>query len=70
MLADELEEDSAGSRSFFLTVTFNTDAQVKLAYEALTREGSILHPLRSTTYSSCMASVTDKFGFRWGLMTE
>lgn len=70
MLADELELQSAGSRSFFLTVTFEAEAQVKLAYEVLTREGSILQSLRSTTYSSCMASVIDKFGFRWGLMTE
>lgn len=70
MLADEIGQDSAGSRSFFLTVTFKTDDQVKHAYEVLTREGSIIHPLRSTTYSSCMASIMDKFGFRWGLMTE
>jgi PhnB protein len=70
MLADEIEPDPTGSRSLFLTVTFETADQVKQAYGVLTEEGSIIQPLRSTTYSSCMASVTDKFGFRWGLMTE
>ena len=70
MLADEIGLASAGSRSLFLTVTFKTDDRVRQAYEVLTREGSIIHPLHSTTYSSCMASIMDKFGFRWGLMTE
>lgn len=70
MLADEIEHDVPKSTSLFLTITFETAGQVKKAYEVLTDGGSIIHPLRSTTYSSCMASVVDKFGFRWGLMTE
>ncbi|MNH30284.1 hypothetical protein D3C79_905700 [compost metagenome] len=70
MLADEIGLDAPKSTSLFLTVTFETADQVKQAYQVLTDGGSIIHPLRSTTYSSCMASVVDKFGFRWGLMTE
>lgn len=69
-LADEIGRDASQSTSLFLTITFETADQVKQAYAALTAEGSLLHPLRSTTYSSCRASVVDKFGFRWGLMTE
>lgn len=70
MLADEIGQQASGNTALFLTVTFETDDQVKLAYETLKESGSIIHPLHSTTYSSCMASVVDKFGFRWGLMTE
>ncbi|CAH1222805.1 hypothetical protein PAECIP111892_05210 [Paenibacillus auburnensis] len=70
MLADEIGLDAPKSTSLFLTVTFETADEVKQAYEVLTDGGSIIHPLRSTTYSSCTASVVDKFGFRWGLMTE
>lgn len=70
MLSDEIELDPANSTSLFLTVTFETTNHVKKAYEVLKDEGTIIHPLRSTTYSSCMVSLIDKFGFRWGLMTE
>ncbi|MEC0169168.1 VOC family protein [Paenibacillus graminis] len=70
MLADELELHPTDSTSLFLTVTFDTASQVKKAYEVLKAGGRIIHPLRSTTYSSCMVSLIDKFGFRWGLMTE
>lgn len=70
MLSDELELDPAASTSLFLTVTFETADHVKKAYEVLKAGGTIVHPMRSTTYSSCMVSLIDKFGFRWGLMTE
>lgn len=70
MLADEIGPGVPGNTALFLTITFETDDQVKQAYETLKESGSIIHPLRSTTYSSCMATVVDKFGFRWGLMTE
>ncbi len=70
MLADEFDYDLTESVSEFMTITFDTDEEVKLAYELLVEEGTVIYPLRSTTYSSCMASIIDKFGFRWGLMTE
>ncbi|OKP75866.1 hypothetical protein A3844_08765 [Paenibacillus helianthi] len=70
MLSDELAPAAAASTSLFLTITFETATQVKKAYEVLKAGGTIIHPLRSTTYSSCMVSLVDKFGIRWGLMTE
>ncbi|WP_379163103.1 VOC family protein [Paenibacillus sp. sgz5001063] len=70
MLSDELERNPAASTSLFLTITFDTAAQVKKAYEVLKAGGTIIHPLCSTTYSSCMVSLVDRFGIRWGLMTE
>ena len=42
----------------------------KNAYNVLKDGGIVIYPLRKTTYSSCMGSLIDKFGFRWGLMTE
>ncbi|MNI76342.1 hypothetical protein D3C73_1325670 [compost metagenome] len=71
MLADEIGLEAPGNLPLFLTLTFGTAEEVRQAYEALLEGGGrVIHPLRSTTYSSCMASVTDPFGFRWGLMTE
>jgi PhnB protein len=70
MMADEMDVEQVKSVSQFLTVTFDTPEEVKMAYEVLIEGGTIIYPLHSTTYSSCMASIVDKFGFRWGLMTE
>ncbi len=70
MLADEMEQEYSKATSIFLTITFDTAKEVKQAYRILSEEGTIIYPLRSTTYSSCVGSLIDKFGFRWGLMTE
>ena len=70
MLADEMEHNNVKGTSIFLTVTFDTADEVKQAYRILSDEGTIIYPLRCTTYSSCVGTLIDKFGFRWGLMTE
>ena len=70
MLADSFDEPLTKSVSQFLTITFDTPEEVKLAFHIMEEGATIIHPLHSTTYSSCMASLIDKFGFRWGLMTE
>lgn len=70
MMADNHEPDPSRSVSHFLTLTFDSADQVKKAYEALKDGGTVLVPMHSTTYSSCMVSLIDMFGVRWGLMTE
>ena len=70
MLADEIKQENVKGTSAFLTVTFDTADEVKQAYKVLSDEGRIIYPLRSTTYSSCVGTLIDKYGFRWGLMTE
>lgn len=70
MMSDIVDFELTKSVSEFLTVTFDTVEEVKKAYEVLAEGATIIYPLQSTTYSSCMASIIDKFGFRWGLMTE
>ena len=70
MMADEMDVEQAKSISHFLTVTFDTPEEVKRAYEVLEEGATVIYPLHSTTYSSCTASIVDKFGFRWGLMME
>ena len=70
MLSDMLEFNLTKSTSLFLTVTFESAEEVKKACEVLKEGCTIIYPMRSTTYSSCFVSLIDKFGFRWGLMTE
>lgn len=71
MLADEMEPANALSSAIFLTITFDIAEEVRKAFDVLVKEGGrVFYPLHSTTYSSCCGSVVDRFGVRWGLMTE
>lgn len=70
MMCDNFDIPFAPSPSSSLTVTFDTKEEVLRAYEALKEGCTILNPVHSTTYSSCIVVLMDKFGFRWGLMTE
>jgi Uncharacterized protein conserved in bacteria len=70
MMCDNMDVDLTNNTSLSLTMTFDTSDEVKEAYDIL-KDGSItIYPLHSTTYSSCEVVFIDKFGFRWGLMTE
>ena len=70
MMCDNLDVPFRKSTALSLTVTFDTKEEVRQAYELL-REGSeTIYPIHSTTYSSCIVVFVDRFGFRWGLMTE
>ena len=56
--------------SNFLTLMFDTKEEVQAAY-ALLKEGSTtIYPMEATPYSSCRVVFVDKFGIRWGIMTE
>jgi PhnB protein len=70
IMSDNIDIDFVQSTSLSLTVTFETKDEVQNAYEILKEDSTIIYPLHSTTYSSCIVVVIDKFGFRWGLMTE
>jgi PhnB protein len=70
MMCDNLDVPFQKSTALSLTVTFDTKEEVIKAYDVL-REGSeTIYPVHSTTYSSCEVVFIDRFGFRWGLMTE
>jgi PhnB protein len=70
MFADVITFEINKGNSLFLTVTFETKENVEKAFNVLKDEGKILIPLRKTTYSSCIGTLIDKYGIRWGLMTE
>ena len=70
MFSDVVEGDLSKGTSLFLVITFADAAGVKRAYEVLKVGSTIVHPMVSTTYSSCFVSLVDKFGLRWVLMTE
>ena len=69
-MCDCIDVDFVKSTALSLTVTFDTESEVKQAYEVLREDSETIYQMQSTTYSSCMVVFIDKFGFRWGLMTE
>jgi PhnB protein len=70
MMCDNMDVPFATSLSLSLTMTFDTKEEVQKAYDVLKENSTTIYPLQSTSYSSCMVVFIDKFGFRWGLMTE
>lgn len=46
-------------------INFDTEEEVRKAYEALSKEGTILRPIGSLPWSACSADVLDKYGVYW-----
>ncbi|MBD5139047.1 MAG: VOC family protein [Ruminococcus sp.] len=56
--------------SNFLTVMFDTKEEVQQAYEIMKEGSKTIYQMEATPYSSCRVVFIDKFGIRWGIMTE
>lgn len=68
--SDNIDIPFQTSYATFLTVMLDTKEEVQRAYEIM-REGSrTIYPMEATQYSSCRVVFVDKFGLRWGIMTE
>jgi len=52
-----------------LLVHFDSDEELKTAYELLSEGGTVTVPLMSQTYCSLTCALVDKFGGRWQLMS-
>lgn len=70
IMSDNIDVPFAPNPSSFLTVIFNTPEEVRKAYDILKEGSKTLYPIEKTSYSALRVVFTDKFGFRWGLMTE
>ncbi|MCL2538193.1 MAG: VOC family protein [Alphaproteobacteria bacterium] len=56
------------SRRMALIIDMGSDDALKTAYDVLSRDAIFKSPIKSTTYFSSSASLTDKFGVHWDLM--
>lgn len=56
--------------SNFLTLMYDTKEQVYRAWAALQEGSTIIYPLEATRYSAARVVFVDRFGIRWGVMTE
>ncbi len=68
MMTDQEHEITSNPLS--LVVTYDTSEEVNRAYEIIKEGARIVTPMQTTTYSSAIVSLVDKFGMRWELMTE
>jgi len=77
MLADDCEAtqntaivpNTGNSFLIDLVVQFDSDEELKTAYEVLSEGATITSPLMSQTYCSLTCALIDKFGGRWQLMS-
>ena len=54
----------------FLTAMMDTKEQVAAAWEVMKEGSTVIYPLEETFYSSARVVFVDRFGIRWGIMTE
>ena len=52
-----------------LLVHFDTDEELKTAYDILTESATIIAPIYKQTYCSLTCALIDRFGGRWQLMS-
>lgn len=54
----------------FLTVMLDSKEEVERAYEVMKEGSTTIYPLEVTPYSAARVVFIDRFGIRWGIMTE
>ncbi|MDR2514551.1 MAG: VOC family protein [Christensenellaceae bacterium] len=70
MLSDEELATPRQGVPVSLCLSFGTAGEVQAAFDLMKEGARIVHPMQSTSYSSCFVSLIDRFGLRWELMTE
>lgn len=70
IMSDHVDIEFRTCYSNFFTIMYDTKEQVQRAYEMLKENSKTIYPLEATPYSSCRVAFVDKFGIRWGIMTE
>ena len=70
IMSDHVDIDLPVCCSNFLTIMYDTAAEVRRAYAVLQEGSRTIYPLEATPYSACRVVFVDRFGIRWGIMTE
>lgn len=70
ILCDHVDIELTTCYTNFLTVMMDTKEEVQRAYEVMKDGSKTIYPMEATPYSSCRVVFVDRFGIRWGIMTE
>ena len=70
IMSDHVDIEFSVCYSNFLTIMYDTKEEVQHAYEIMREGSTTIYKMEATPYSSCRVAFVDKFGIRWGIMTE
>ena len=70
IMSDHVDIEFTTCYSNFLTIMYDTKEEVQRAYEIMKEGSTTIYKMEATPYSSCRVVFVDKFGIRWGIMTE
>ncbi len=70
IMSDHADIEFQTCFSNFLTLMYDTKEEVQAAYALLQEGSTTIYPMEATPYSSCRVVFVDRFGIRWGIMTE
>lgn len=70
IMSDHVDIEFNTCYSNFLTIMYDTKEEVQRAYEIMKDGSTTIYPMEATPYSSCRVVFVDRFGIRWGIMTE
>lgn len=70
IMSDHVDIEFTTCYSNFLTIMYDTKEEVESAYEVMKEGSTTIYKLEATPYSAARVVFVDKFGIRWGIMTE
>jgi len=70
IMSDHVDMEFQICYSNFLTIMYDTKEEVQRAYEIMKEGSQTIYEMKATPYSSCRVIFVDKYGIRWGIMTE
>lgn len=65
MASDGCEPSGANFKGFSLSLSCETEAEARAAFDALAQGGQVQMPLTKTFWSPCFGMLQDKFGLGW-----
>ncbi len=65
-----VEAEATYNNNVFLHVEFDSEEELRKAYEALAADGKVNMPLDTTFWGAVYGDVIDKFGIGWGLQYQ
>lgn len=70
IMSDHVDIEFTVCYSNFLTIMYDTKEEVQRAYEIMKEGSTTIYKMEATPYSSCRVVFVNRFGIRWGIMTE
>ena len=66
-LSDSWIEKTAANNTVFLHIVFDSESDLRKAFDILSEDGKVNMPVDKTFWGSVYGGLVDKFGTGWGL---